>query len=439
MRYYWLALLLLLALILNMAYAHSPLPAFASRNTYPIALSKSNGYVYALYSDGSLYRLEEDEAVLVAKIPLPEDVVNLSSYVVDFTVTSHIVYINLYRSTSKRSGENIVLAYDLGKGKYLLNKKFSFNITDKGLKGVLVVSIVPYYNYLGVILVDSKHGPLIRVYVFGNDSYSVLSYNATLAVLVYAYNNSLIAPIPSRVEYGGSILNAGLVVDLVGNKTMFTLPSIAPILRVAKLVVQPYRVKDEWVAYVTVIGGLINNTEFYLVKPNDIRLKEYYRVVVDPYLRFAVISYRNNISSILFSDGTVVNISHQLSIIPQNYYFYNEPISGVLDVDEDGHQVLYRVIEKNHVKIMLARSNGEVEVASTNISSGLKIHGFYAYVNDNRVYILNPTTHEVEIISIGKPRQEDKRGTLYLLLLVVALVVVLALVSKAISKRMFSK
>lgn len=435
MKSYILILVLLLFILSSINNIYS---SVAFEDTYPIALSKSNGDVYALYNDGSLYRLDGDGTILVAKIPLTEITANLLDYVVDFSLGPHLVFINLYRSMGQRFGENIVLVYDLISNKFLLNKRFSFNITSKGFSGKLVVSVVPSNSSLGIVLVDSTRGPLIKVYVFNNNSHNVLSYNATLTFFTYVYNDSLIAPIPSRIKYENNILNAGSVIDVVNNKTMFTLPSIAPIFKIAKVIVQPYRVRSEWIAYVTVIGGLINNTEFYIVKPNSIRLEEYHRVVVDPFLRFAVILYGNDTSSVLFNDGVALNISHQLSIIPQNYYFYNEPISGILDVDKNSHLVLYRVVDGDNIYIVLVSGNKIVKVASTSINNGLKIHGFYAYINGGKVYLLNTTTHEIKTISIVEPKQ-DSRGTFYLLLIVIVLVVILASTSRILSKRILGR
>ncbi len=405
---------------------------------YPVALSKTEDGVYALYSDGVIKNLVNNK--IVCRVMLPDNI-NLSNYVVDFYVGSSYVYLNLYKSINNTSGINYVFVYSVGRSeKPLINRKYSFAITSKGFRGKLIVSSIPYRNGLGLVVVDSVRGPRIKVYDLSNGASRELEYNSSITMLVYVYNDSLVAAIPSRIRYGNSSLYAGIVVDLVKNKTLYTIPAIAPIIKLAKLVVQPFMVRNEWNIYVTVIGGLLNYTEFYLVKPNDIKLKEYHKVVVDPFMRFAIISIENeNKTMILFSDGTSINISVPLSIVPQNYYFYNEPLSGVLDVDVGNHLVLYRVVEDNKTELFLASPSKVAKVYSTSIDSGLKVHGFYAYIYNNKLYVLMPSKHSIEIIDIGS-NKEGNIGNLYILLLVMlVLIIVTSILSRMVSRKLFAK
>lgn len=415
--------LILLLLMLIMPYFGS-VKIFSDNR--PIAIGFGEKERYVLYENGYVYSLNNLD--YVGRIDINKDLANL--YLIDFEIISNILYLYAYKNFNSSSGETNIMLFNVKSGKKIFDRIYRFNIIDRVIIGDIVLIAIATEKGFAIMKTNSTHA-LIEVYRVANNNVThVHTFDGRITAFIYRYNDTLLAAIPST-EYGiNDSRKIPKVVDIFENRSLFSLPSLLPVLALAHPFIQIYNRRGNWECYITVYNPIKNRIEHYVVFPEKYDLIEYNEVLVSPYMNYAIIKYKNS-TKIMFKDDTNITINYRLSIIPQGAYMAFNSINGILDVDIEKKALLVKITENSNARIIYIEGGRIIELLKLNASEADKTKGFYGAISNEKIYIIsNNTLTVIETKDLNRENlnREIKYYTWISLIIVIPIVLILLLV-----------
>lgn len=387
---YGLIVLLLVLLMSMTPHSGTEEPLYDSR---PIAVGFGERERYILYENGYVRSL--GNLNYIGRIDIDVDLASL--YLIDFEVISDILYLYAYRSLNNTSGETKIVLFDIKSGGEIFDKTYRFSITNRVVTGDMVLMAIASKKGFAVMKANSTHSSIDVYEVINGSVTQVYVFDGSVATFIHRYNDTLLAAVPST-EYGveGS-RKVPKVVDIFENRSLFSLPSLIPVLALAHPFIQVFNRGGIWECYVTVYNPIRNRIEHYIVLPESYDLIEYHEVIVSPYMDYAIIKYEN-MSKIMFKDNTNITVNHRLSIVPQGTYIAFSSINGVLDIDVKNKALLIKIVENNRAKIVYVEREYTAELLEIDASEADKTKGFYGAISNGKVYvIINNTLTTIEL------------------------------------------
>lgn len=417
MKEYVISLILLLLLFPTIT------PIYSVKETHIIALGIDENFSkYALHSNGLLYKLKEHgkkELVARLNISLPRN------YWYEFFISDNKLFLYSFNATKISeehiTGEFVLTIIILNSGNKVIKYKKSFKIINNTLEGKLVSAAISIGNYI-VLQELGERRAYLNMYTVENNTVKLLrTFSGRFMLSPLKYGNMLL--IVSTTKEKDYLVP--IVVDAISSKTLYTLPSLTPVIELANPIIQPFYCNGKWKVYILVTHGLRGGIESYITEPESARFFEYPLTYVNPLMHYAIIIHReNSTSTILFKDGYKVNINYTLGLTALGSWLAMDPLNTVLDVDLKNHLVLAKIINGNESKILLIHNGKQETITTLPAEKAFKEKGLHGVIVDNTVYLVDPDTQKLIVKEIPLEINRPNYTLLALIPIILALIIV---------------